>query len=104
MQRAIRLEKSNAAAEDRRRSDRRPHVVEAWICSPTSSDPEDRVEVLAVNVSRHGVGFESDTPIAPGTFHTMEIGIGEQTMRHEVRVSFCRKTEHGRYDVGAEFC
>jgi hypothetical protein len=64
---------------DRRRSERVPMVLEAWICSPTSSDPvNDRTEVTAVNLSRHGVGFVSSESVAVGTFFNIHIIMGTQ--------------------------
>ena len=92
-----------AAIIDRRRSQRKPHVVQAWIASPTALDPEDRREVTSVNVSRHGVEFESNHAVATGTFHVIDIAMGSQQIRTEVRIENCRKLENGRYGIGAEF-
>jgi hypothetical protein len=88
---------------ERRRSQRKPHVVQAWIASPTAVDPADRQEVLAVNVSRHGVAFERRDPLPTGTFHVLDIVMGTQRMRSEVRIQSCRKIDQGRFEIGAEF-
>lgn len=88
---------------DRRRSERKPHVCEAWIGSPTGSN-DDRVEIVSVNVSRHGVAFEIDRELVVGTFHAIEIGLGAQRMCGEIRVISCRQDGDGNYAVGAEFC
>src|SRR3954463_13027370 len=89
---------------DRRRSARVPHVCESWISSPTATDPEDKQEVTAVNISRHGVGFELAKAMPVGAFYVIEIGVGEQRLRSEVRLVSCKRNEAGMFEVGAEFC
>jgi hypothetical protein len=89
---------------DRRRSLRTPHVAEAWICSPTATRPEVKIEVTAINLSRHGVAFELPTALATSQFYVMEIGVGDQRLVSEVRIISCRKTDGPMYEVGAEFC
>ncbi len=89
---------------ERRRSQRKPHVVEAWIASPTATDASQREEVISVNLSRHGVAFERRNPLPVGTFHVIDIAMGEQRMRTEVRIMSCRPLENGRYEIGGEFC
>ena len=88
---------------DRRRSERKPYVMEAWVASPTAASPEDRDEVTSVNISRHGVAFQSKSPLAEGAFYALEVGMGEQRIISEVRVISCRPAD-GSYDIGAEFC
>lgn len=90
--------------KDRRRSERRPLVVEAWLASPTATDPLDRREVTSVNVSRHGVAFDHRTPMPVGTFHVIDLAMGEQRLLCEVRVMSCRRLDDGMYEIGAEFC
>jgi hypothetical protein len=92
------------ADAERRRTTRTPHVAEAWVCSPTATSPDERTEVQSLNLSRHGVGFELPTPLPEGTFYTIELGVGEQRLRSEVRIISCRRNDAGGYDVGAEFC
>jgi len=89
---------------DRRRSIRVPHVVEAWISSPTDFDKTQQMEVCSVNLSRHGVAFDIKQNVATGSFWVIEIGFGDQRMISEVRIVSCRKTESGLFEVGAEFC
>ena len=95
---------SKSGGGDRRRSERVPHVCESWISSPTATDPEDKQEVTALNVSRHGVAFELATALPLGAFYVIEIGVGEQRLRSEVRLVSCTKNEAGMFEVGAEFC
>ena len=90
--------------DDRRRSERVPHVVESWISSPTDFDKNQQQEVRSVNLSRHGVAFDTDKEMATGAFKIIEIGLGQQRMISEVRIVSCRKTDEGHYEVGAEFC
>lgn len=91
--------------QDRRRSERTPRVLDAWICSPTAADPlDEREEVTAVNLSRHGVAFTLGHTVATGTFFVIEVGLGAQQVISEVRIVSCRPTEEGLFEVGAEFC
>ena len=90
--------------KDRRRSERKQHVVEAWIISPTATRQSERVEVTSVNISRHGVCFSSARAIPPGSFYVIEVLMGEQKIVSEIRIVECRKDATGRFDVGAEFC
>lgn len=88
---------------ERRRSPRRPHAIEAWLRSPTASNPADRVEVAAVDISRHGVSFETDRPVAIQAYFVIEIGYGEQKLVCEIRTNNCRALASGAYQIGAEF-
>lgn len=92
------------AGNERRRSPRTPHVAEAWLSSPTSTAPEDRLDAMSLNLSRHGAGFELACPLPEGTFWVLELGVGDQKLTSEVRVANCRKNETGLYEVGVEFC
>jgi hypothetical protein len=89
---------------ERRRSARQPYIVEAFIISPTATDPGERKEVTSVNLSRHGVAFDFTEPLAKKTCWTIEIGMGEQKLLSEIRIVSCRPIEDGIYQVGAEFC
>jgi hypothetical protein len=86
----------------RRRSERRPYIIEGWLSRP--NDPSDELEVVALNVSQHGVGFKLPKALEPGEFFAIEIGLGEQRMISEVRIVSCRPAGDGLFDVGAEFC
>jgi hypothetical protein len=89
---------------ERRRSVRIPHVIEAWINSPTATHAEERREVTCMNLSRHGAGFLFSEPLPTSAFYVLEIGLGEQRMISEVRIVSCKATENGQYEIGAEFC
>jgi hypothetical protein len=93
-----------ARDSERRRSARTPHLMQAWVFSPTATRDEDRREVQALNLSRHGVGFELPTAMPVDSFFMVEIGVGEQRLRSEVRIISCKKNGAGAFEVGAEFC
>lgn len=57
-----------------------------------------------VDVSRHGVGFRSPTPLDEGDVVCIQIGRGRQQSISEVRIVRAREGDDGAYDVGAEFC
>lgn len=95
---------SAQVASDRRRSARSPHVAEAWVVSPTATREDERMEVQSLNLSRHGVMFEVDEPLAKHSFYLFEVGVGEQLMRSEIRIISCASNQNGAYEVGAEFC
>ena len=80
--------------KDRRRSKRVPQVVEAWIASPTATDPDDCEEVLAIN--------KAALPI--GTFHRVDVSFAGQRIRTEIRIMNCRAISNGHFEIGAEFC
>ncbi|HEX4124875.1 MAG TPA: PilZ domain-containing protein [Tepidisphaeraceae bacterium] len=87
---------------NRRRSERRAYVVEAWLASPTATNPKDRHEVVGVNISRHGVAFELPVAVATGAYFIFEVAYGAQQLKSEVRILSCKKHD-GRYRIGAEF-
>jgi hypothetical protein len=91
------------AAKERRRSPRVPHVMDAWIASPTATDPDDRLEATCLNINRHGVGFVLNQPLPTSAFYVIRIGLGEQHMVSEVRILTCEQLPNGQYDIGAEF-
>src|ERR1700733_5032758 len=92
------------SSSERRRSERKPNVVETFISSPTSTNPEDREEVTGVNLSRHGVAFEASRAFATDSFHIIDFAMGEQRMYSEIRIISCRPVGNGRSEIGAEFC
>ena len=89
---------------ERRRSARKPCSAEAFIISPTATNPYERREVSGVNLSRHGIAFDYVEPVAKGTYWLIEIGIGEQRLVSEVKIVSCRAIEDGLFQIGSEFC
>ncbi len=89
--------------KERRRSQRKPYVAEASLASPTAKDPADRLEVSALNISRHGIAFELPKSIPTGAFYVLQLGMGPQRMTTEVQIISCR-SGNGTFHVGAKFC
>ncbi len=89
--------------ENRRRSERRPYVIEAFLSSPTAVEPVQRIEATAVNLSRHGIAFDIEQPLPTGCFYTIEVGMGDQRLVAEVRIVSCRQTDENIYAIGASF-
>jgi hypothetical protein len=89
---------------DRRRSKRREHVVDAYIISPTATNPYERREVTSINLSRHGVAFDFVQPLPKGSYYNICVGLGDQQLTSEIRIVACQPIEDGLYQVGAEFC
>ena len=89
---------------DRRRSHRKPHLAQAFIASPTATNPAERIEVATLNLSRHGVAFELARPVPEHTFYNIEIAMGDQRLLSEIKIISCQKTDHGAWQIGAEFC
>jgi hypothetical protein len=94
---------SELRSENRRRSERNPYVIEAFVYSPTSTDPDERIEATSLNLSRHGVGFCIEHPLPAGAFYVVEIGLGPQKLVSEMRTVSCRRRADGMYEVGGEF-
>ena len=89
---------------ERRRSERQPYVVEAFIISPTATSEAERKEVTSINLSRQGIAFDFEQPLAKKTYYRMEITLGGKKTVTEVKIVSCRPIEDGMYQIGAEFC
>ena len=87
---------------ERRRSNRTPHTCEAWLSSPTATDPSDRVEVTTLNFSRHGVCFEIPVKVPTGAYYILRFGIDSQKINSEIRILSCRPGDES-FKIGAEF-
>jgi hypothetical protein len=60
-----------------------------------------------MDLSRHGVGFESRHPLVAGCFYWIEVGFGGGgQIASEIRVTSCVVVEGtpGVWRVGGEFC
>ena len=90
------------AKANRRRSDRRPYVAEAWLVA--KDNPDSRTDVKTVNLSKHGIAFDLSKKADPGTFFLLEIGFGQQRLVAEIRIISCRAISEGIFEIGAEFC
>ncbi|HLL89749.1 MAG TPA: PilZ domain-containing protein [Tepidisphaeraceae bacterium] len=90
--------------ENRRRSDRTPFAIWAFLSSPSAGPDEHPVEVTAMNLSRHGIAFDLDRPLPVGGIHVIEVGMGAQRLVSECRIISCRAAEGRVWNLGAEFC
>lgn len=91
---------------ERRRSGRLPHIIQSWLTPAGDDNPDSRLEISSLDLSQHGVAFGTWQPLAVGSFHVIEIGLGDQRLMSEVRVVSCRPFPalNGVYQIGAEFC
>ena len=102
--------------KNRRLVERYPHVAEVRLSCPTPRPrpadlppdadfcPYDSREATSVNLSRHGVCLTVDRPVPVGAFQVVELRVGERDLRSEVRITRCKETDAGDYEVGAIFC
>jgi hypothetical protein len=88
---------------DRRRSPRKSHIIEAWISSPTAKAEGERLEVTAIDLSKHGVAFDTLFPLPVHAFFVIEIGFGDQRLCCEIRTVSCRPMGQRLFHIGAEF-
>jgi len=96
------LAKSHAKQGERRRAKRTPFQTQAFIASPTATDPADRLEVTAVDLSRHGVAFRSPKPVAVDSYYKLQMARPSGTSMTEIRIIRCIERDGG-FDVGSEF-
>lgn len=92
------------SGSDRRRDDRTPKICDAWIYSPTATRPEDRKQVTGVNLSKHGVAFNSQSPVPIDSFHKIELQLEGRTIISEIRIIHCEPSDFNHFNVGGEFC
>ena len=64
----------------------------------------DELEVIALNLTRHGVGLEIAQDLAIGNVYSVEIGVGGQHLQSHVRITSCDPIAEGLYRAGGEFC
>jgi len=88
---------------DRRRSGRTADASAAFIHSPTSPAQAGRIPVAGLNVSKHGLAFSVDRPLAVGAYFTLDLPVGQSTREREILILHCQPLDGGRFGVGAEF-
>ena len=103
--------------KERRRSPRERVERHARVACPTARPrpkhlpkdvtfcPYDSRDVTTRDLSRHGVGFETDAPMPIGTYQRIELE--GDVLRHacvEVKVLRCEKRDDGAFEVAAVFC
>lgn len=79
--------------------------VDAVIYPETHQESEsDEVELLAVNITRHGVGMELPHEVAIGSVYSLAINIGTQKLCSHVRITSCSPMADGVFRAGGELC
>jgi hypothetical protein len=92
----------SAVSPERRRSSRRQLQMKAFLSSPTGGR---RIAVESVDLSKHGIGLRLAQPIASGTYHVLELDLGDQKLVNEVLVLSCAaEGAEGTYHIHARFC
>jgi hypothetical protein len=101
---------ANAASKiesgNRRRSERHPCVIEAWLNPTGNASADAGFEVTSIDLSRHGIGLHVPKALVVGDYFIVEIGLGNQQLKSEIRIVACRPLDErpGYFQVGAEFC
>ncbi len=99
------FEGSPSPTQDRRHRARRDVRLQAHLFPDLRDDEEsDRVEVMAVNLTRHGVGLDLPHDVPVGTVYNIEIGIGDRKVQSQVRITSCDPIADGLYRAGGEYC
>ena len=93
---------SEAPAVDRRRSRRSRHDVPGWL-SPSTGNSGNGRPVRVLDLSLHGVGFESDHELEHGDAHWFVVTNGALRLSCRLRVVSCDADGTGSYTVGGEF-
>ena len=95
---------STAVADpsERRRSPRQSFVANAWL-SPEAGTRGSNHHIVVVDLSLHGMGFNSDEKLDPQAVHWMVLDAGGLRASARVRIATCRQIGNGSYECGAEF-
>lgn len=96
---------SPSSASDRRHTAVRTANLRAHLFPDLRDDEQsDEVEIVAVNLTRRGVGLDLRHDVPIGSVYNMEIGIGERTVQSQVRITSCDPIADGLYRAGGEYC
>jgi hypothetical protein len=91
---------------DRRQSRRFPHTTLATLrpTEPGEGAAAKTLQAIVLNVSLHGVGLRSPTPLPPGGSYLIDIGNGRLKLHARICIANCRPRPDGTHDIGAAFC
>ena len=89
---------------DRRRSRRFQHTTLATLKPVEHPESGRSLQAGVLNVSLHGVGLRSPTPLPLGESFTIDLGNGKLKLHARIWVANCRPRTDGTYDIGAAFC
>ena len=91
------------SGSDRRRSQRTTGGLAASIHSPTDTAAAARIPVAGLNVSKHGLAFSVDKPVAVGAYFMLDLPSDKAKPEREILILHCKPIDGGRFGVGAEF-
>jgi hypothetical protein len=98
------FQQETRSGADRRRSYRHPLGAVGVLMGENDTEPAAGAhQTLVFNVSIHGVGFRSATPLKIGARHRLRIGSGPLFLAARLQVVSSRLRADGTYDIGAEF-
>ena len=90
---------------ERRHSQRKSAGLQAHLYPDLRDAQEsDELEVVALNLTRYGVGIELAQDVPVGSIYNIEIGVGGHTVQSQVRIISCDPIADGLYRAGGEFC
>ena len=94
---------SDAPVSDRRRSRRDDQDLPAWLSPAGRRSASAGGQVRVADLSLHGVGMLSPTPMETGGAHWIVVNGGALRLSCRLRVVSCRRRGDGRYECGGEF-
>jgi hypothetical protein len=95
---------ASVAADDRRRSDRRPARAPGWISGCNDDRGAKGAHVLVSDLSMHGLGFyDAVNTYRIGACHWLVVSGGALRISTRVKIVSCRENPNGGFDVGARF-
>ena len=99
------FEGSPGPALDRHHSRRRDEILHARLYPDMRDVQEtDQLEIVSLNLTRHGIGLEIAQDVPVGSIYNIEIGSGGQTVQSQVRIISCDPIADGLFRAGGEFC
>src|SRR5438045_6755113 len=93
---------SAAAGAERRRRRRLPSKTGGGVFLGDDDHARAR-EIVIVNVSRLGVGFEVDLALEVGRIYRLRVGFGPKRLARRTKVASCTDNGRGGFLVGGEF-
>ncbi len=87
--------------QNRRRHPRRASAAIATLFVPNENKPGQTVQML--DLSLHGVGFRSPTPLAFGAMYGLQLSENWLNLTARIRVLTSRPHSSGHHDIGAHF-
>ena len=98
-------EGSPGPASDRHHFGRRGESLQAHLYPDMRDAQEsDELEVVSLNLTRHGIGLELAQDVPVGSIYNIEIGSGGRIVQSQVRIVSCDPIADGLFRAGGEFC